>query len=434
MDIHQKESEKYVLFGAGLTGMAIEQYYGKNKILAVVDNDPKKIGGIYGNFPVISFAAYLEEYKDIPIIISVYSKHYFECINQLETYGIKNYFTSPPVIYGLETPEEFAENNRLEEDAHIVFYGDNPITKRIQEYVQKKKNVKIDYIDNCLCDLGCKKSLIKVEDLKKEDTLVLTTNEMESPIRKTLKKHFEGKIVDLYQYQETRKEKYKYLEKYKDIYKNSRCFVIGNGPSLKEADLMKLQRANEISFASNGIFHIFDKVTWRPTHYVVCDAAAYKMMYQDIAQFENDNTFIADFYYADFEGVKWANRYYLINKIYANNEFDFSEDATVGFYSGKTVTYVMLQLACYMGIKEIYLLGVDWTGGKGTGKGRIDFYQSATEQEKTNRMYDNIMQEKYAYEAAQRYADAHGIKIYNATRGGELEVFERVDFDSLFDR
>ena len=27
---------------------------------------------------------------------------------------------------------------------------------------------------------------------------------------------------------------------------------------------------------------------------------------------------------------------------------------------------------------------------------------------------------------------SNGIKIYNATRGGALEVFERVDFDSLF--
>ena len=37
-----------------------------------------------------------------------------------------------------------------------------------------------------------------------------------------------------------------------------------------------------------------------------------------------------------------------------------------------------------------------------------------------------------AYQAAEKYAEEHGIKIYNATRGGRLEVFERVDFDSLF--
>lgn len=36
------------------------------------------------------------------------------------------------------------------------------------------------------------------------------------------------------------------------------------------------------------------------------------------------------------------------------------------------------------------------------------------------------------FEKAREYADGHGIKIYNATRGGKLEVFERVNFDKLF--
>ena len=29
------------------------------------------------------------------------------------------------------------------------------------------------------------------------------------------------------------------------------------------------------------------------------------------------------------------------------------------------------------------------------------------------------------------YAEHHNIKIYNATRGGHLEVFERVNFDDV---
>ena len=37
------------------------------------------------------------------------------------------------------------------------------------------------------------------------------------------------------------------------------------------------------------------------------------------------------------------------------------------------------------------------------------------------------------FEAALVYAKSRDIKIYNATRGGKLEVFERVDFDGLFD-
>lgn len=37
-----------------------------------------------------------------------------------------------------------------------------------------------------------------------------------------------------------------------------------------------------------------------------------------------------------------------------------------------------------------------------------------------------------AYEYAQKFAKENNIHIFNATRGGHLEVFERVAFDSLF--
>lgn len=37
-----------------------------------------------------------------------------------------------------------------------------------------------------------------------------------------------------------------------------------------------------------------------------------------------------------------------------------------------------------------------------------------------------------AFEAAEKLSGRCGMKIYNATRGGKLEAFERVDFDSLF--
>ena len=36
-----------------------------------------------------------------------------------------------------------------------------------------------------------------------------------------------------------------------------------------------------------------------------------------------------------------------------------------------------------------------------------------------------------AYMSARNYAKEHGVKILNATRGGKLEVFPRVNFDKL---
>jgi hypothetical protein len=37
-----------------------------------------------------------------------------------------------------------------------------------------------------------------------------------------------------------------------------------------------------------------------------------------------------------------------------------------------------------------------------------------------------------AYATAKKYADNKEIKIYNATRGGHLEEFERINFDDIF--
>jgi hypothetical protein len=36
-----------------------------------------------------------------------------------------------------------------------------------------------------------------------------------------------------------------------------------------------------------------------------------------------------------------------------------------------------------------------------------------------------------AYKTARKYAEHNAIKIYNSTRGGKLEVFERVNFDAI---
>jgi hypothetical protein len=36
-----------------------------------------------------------------------------------------------------------------------------------------------------------------------------------------------------------------------------------------------------------------------------------------------------------------------------------------------------------------------------------------------------------AYKNARDYCDTHGIQIYNATRGGKLEVFERVALEDV---
>jgi hypothetical protein len=84
-----------------------------------------------------------------------------------------------------------------------------------------------------------------------------------------------------------------------------------------------------------------------------------------------------------------------------------------------------------MGFKEIYLLGVDATVPGKYHDDTSHFCKDYISKSKTSLMCF-IDEPRLAYRAAKEYAENKDITIYNATRGGELEVFQRVNFDELF--
>jgi hypothetical protein len=97
----------------------------------------------------------------------------------------------------------------------------------------------------------------------------------------------------------------------------------------------------------------------------------------------------------------------------------------------------MIQLLAYMGIHEIYIIGCDNSYAREIKKdGSIQthnvasYFKGSNAKDMANAAATWEM--NIAYEYARKYADSHNIKIFNATRGGHLEAFERVDFDGLF--
>ena len=112
-----------------------------------------------------------------------------------------------------------------------------------------------------------------------------------------------------------------------------------------------------------------------------------------------------------------------------------------------TVMVMMIELAMYMGFKEIYLLGVDCSNGFVGNSHFIEAYESkemlAIEDRRMKRViagrhltpeeYGKYMTDRsmYAYAVLRAYADQHGVKIYNATRGGYLEEFERRQLEDV---
>lgn len=214
------------------------------------------------------------------------------------------------------------------------------------------------------------------------------------------------------------------VRKYKNLYAGRRCFIIGNGPSLKTEDLEKLK--NDITFGCHGIFYIFDKTDWRPTFYCAQDSKIINKDYKTIKKRCNrikQFYAFADIYYYPFISLK-SICLNLIRKPYDKDPPAFSEDLEIGTVEGFTVTYMMIQLAAYMGFKEIYLLGIDhhYEGGEKDHFSKEDICINPPLLDKST----------LAYVAARRYCEKNDIRIYNSTRGGYLEVFERKSLDFLF--
>lgn len=225
------------------------------------------------------------------------------------------------------------------------------------------------------------------------------------------------------------------ITKYRNAYQGKRCFVIGMGPSLTITDLEKI--SGEITFASNGIYKVFSQTNWRPTFYSVCDKQYYKLHgIEDLEEIQ-ELTKLYPWDLTENHHLINTNYFFRLMKFGRKHPL-FSNRADVFLYEGSTVTYFMLQLAVYMGFKEIYLLGIDFNYSiTVNNKGEIsrnsdvkDYFINDSASQ--NPVLPNLQASLYAYQSANKYAKKNGIKIYNATRGGKLEVFERKNFEELF--
>lgn len=226
------------------------------------------------------------------------------------------------------------------------------------------------------------------------------------------------------------------ISELRNKYLGKRCFIIGNGPSLNVEDLEKLR--NEITFASNKIFLLFDKTNWRPTYYSLFDSKMLKNLYKNLNDLNLQSLFLPIKAKAEYN-LNLQNSIYLnfLESSINPKEPMFSTDISKIVFTGYTVTYISLQIAMYMGFKEIYLIGVDHNyntyieNGKVVTTGVKDYFSEEYINTKEDRNLPQLSYSTLAYEKAKQFALENGVKIYNATRGGKLEVFPRVEINSL---
>lgn len=277
----------------------------------------------------------------------------------------------------------------------------------------------------------------------------------------------------------------------KDIHRGNRAVVIGNGPSLKISDLDRLK--DEITFASNRIYLAFEDTEWRPTYYTMCDAVVArencdlikalpitKVLSGSVREFLYDdpraiflnfprgedekNTWTDDKGIVRMQGyetppVPWyrklakslgllpaTSRNASVETVANDITWPVSWNLLRGARAGHSVINLGLKIAYWMGIREVYVIGCDHNFQvPDTETGEIVYHNKViVSQGEINHFHPDyrksgekwtvpkldVMAEEFAY--ARRIYEADGRTIKNASRFSKLDVWDKVDFDTIF--
>jgi hypothetical protein len=233
---------------------------------------------------------------------------------------------------------------------------------------------------------------------------------------------------------------------FRDCHKGQRCFVIGNGPSLKQQDISPL--ANELTLVTNNFyFHSILSDAWQPAYYFLSDPQ-YFDGYVTLDEFQTltarvrSAKFFVPHFARDFleqtKALPLDRTFYVAAAGGIGREWERRPDLTTVTPGMQTVVQLAMMVAMYMGCSPIYLLGLDhdWL----THCGDSHFYGEAdagneADGKASNWTYLTLMEAVSTmwqyYGTLARVAQAEGIKIINCTRGGFLDVFERQNYEKV---
>ncbi|MBE0687713.1 MAG: DUF115 domain-containing protein [Anaerolineaceae bacterium] len=223
------------------------------------------------------------------------------------------------------------------------------------------------------------------------------------------------------------------LEQFHNIHQGKRCFILGNGPSLKQTDLTKLK--NKYTIGMNRIYLAFDDLGFETSYYVsvndlVIEQCANEILDLKIPRFVSWRA-----------GKQWLTQQENLFFLYTTyTEPKFAKDIRNRLWESATVTYVALQIAYYMGFSEVILIGVDHNF-ETKGKANTTIISQGDDPNHFHPGYfgkgfrwqlPDLEMSEVGYRMAKEAFEKDGRKVLDATIGGKLTIFEKVDFNNLF--
>lgn len=251
-------------------------------------------------------------------------------------------------------------------------------------------------------------------------------------------------------------------KKLKDSHKGERCFIVGNGPSLKHHDLSKL--TNEHVFTVNYMMKSTDFITLNPKYHLFFDPIVFGLdpkneddndkirMIARTAETNPETTYIIPYrrksnFIKLFPNHKFMYVYNYKTYTPTLKSSSSLDRITPGF---QNVILYAINSAIFLGYKEIYLLGVDMTGflehfeyNKINDQWGHSYSKTQEEKEKIIQILaeKNIDNEFYLktygktfehLKYMHKYALKQQVDLMNASAHGAIDFLPRVDYDQLF--
>lgn len=232
------------------------------------------------------------------------------------------------------------------------------------------------------------------------------------------------------------------FDRFKNIHKGKKGFILGCGPSLSDIDLSKIK--NEIIFGTSLAYK--------------SDA---KINYSFMGDYKIASQFWKDMFYNPF--ILFVSKRIMLDYFLDRPNTFFFQGAPKGFYKdisdgrlygGGTSTYLAMQFAYWMGIDELYCLGLDHydtydhkkmdivetekrnhsgeplviSQGEDVHHFTEDFYS-----EGTHFYLPTVDKMEESYLMARKAFEEEGRRIYNASTKTALseDILPRVDFNKI---
>ena len=216
----------------------------------------------------------------------------------------------------------------------------------------------------------------------------------------------------------------------KDKYKNKKAVILCNGPSLLDVDFKLLD--DVFTFGLNKINLIFDKTKFRPS----CIVSVNKLVIEQNFEFYRSTEIPL---FLDSYANKFITSKDGVSFLHSTAFHGFAKDCSWSVYQSHTVTYVAMQLAFHMGFKDVALVGCDHSFAVQGHANKTEIAEGKDKSHFDPNYFSNgmkwhlpdLFESEVGYFRAKRVYEAYGRKIINATSGGKLDIFDRVELSDF---